>query len=123
MPGVSRLEAKMSLTDRHGIIGPLAVVQALSQTEWVGPFTTQVADGVVEQAIIVLGTQGLTTITALLITSDADISVTYGVAANNVPIPLNANGFHCMSDTSVTALSLSNSSGATANVTYFLAGS
>lgn len=123
MPGISRCEAKMSLTDRHGTIGPLAVAQSLSQTEWVGPFTTQVADAVTEQSIIALGTQGLTTITALLITSDRNVSITYGAAGSNAPVNLDANGFHCMSGTSLTAVAVSNSSGAVALVNYFIAGS
>lgn len=113
----------MSVTDRNGTIGPLAVLHQLSQTEWVGPFATQVADGAAEQAIIALGTQGLTTVTAVLITSDRNISITYGAAASNVPVNLDANGFHAMSGTSLTAIAISNSSGAAALVTYMLAGS
>lgn len=122
MPGISQAEAKLSIRDRFGTY-PLEVVHSLSQTEWFGPYTVQVADAVTEQSLTALGTGGLTTVTALLITSDVNISLTYGTAANNEPIPLNANGFHLMSGTSLTAIAVSNSSGSTANVTYFVAGS
>ena len=123
MSGVSRVKAEMTISDRFGNVGPFAVEHAMSQTLGVGPFTVQVATGVSEQSIIALGTHGLTTITALMITADQDISVTYGVAANNVPIVLNKNAVHLISGTSLTALSISNSSGVTANCVYMIAGS
>ena len=122
MPAISRLKAEMSLVDRHGTIGPLSVLHQLSQTEWFGPHTVQVADGVSEQSLTALGTGGITTVTALFITSDRNIAITYGAAASNVPVDLNANGFHAKSGTSLTAIAVSNSSGATALVTYMLAG-
>lgn len=121
MPGISKMIAKMLIADQFGNEA-LEVEHALSQTIWF-PFNAQVADSVTEQAIIVLGTQGLTTITALILTSDQDISVTYGAAGSNVPIPLSANGLHAMSNTSLTALSISNASGSTANVRGMVAGS
>lgn len=123
MPGVSSVEARMSLRDRYGKIGPLSVIHSITQTEWVGPFTARVVTGTVEESILAIGTQGLTTITALIITSDQNISITYGTAASNAPVDLNANGVHCMSGTSITALAISNSSGNTALITYFIAGS
>ena len=126
MPGVSRVEARMSIVDRNGTVSYPANVplrHQLSQTEWFGPHTVQVADGVSEQSLPALGTGGMTTVTALFITSDTNISITYGASASNAPVPLNANGVHEMSGTSLTAIAVSNSSGATALVTYFLAGS
>ena len=126
MAAVSRLEARMKIVDRHGTVRyPVngSLTHQLSQTEWFGPYTVQVADGVSEQSLTALGTGGLTTVTALLITSDTNIAITYGAAASNVPVDLNANGIHAISGTSLTAIAVSNSSGATALVTYFLAGS
>ena len=121
--GVSAVKAEIALRDRYGTIGPLRVSHNIAQTEWVGPFTTQVTTGTTEQSLLALGTQGLTTITALFLTSDQNISVTYGTAASNAPVDLNANGVHCMSGTSLTAVAISNSSGNTALITYFICGS
>ena len=123
MAGTSHIEASMSVTDRLGTIGPIRVAHAMSQTRWVGPITVTVVTGTTEQAIITLGTQGLTTITALWVTSDVNISVTYGAAASNVPVSLNAGAVHCMSGTSLTALSFTNNSGSLATITYIAAGS
>ena len=123
MAGTSHVEASMSIIDRLGTVGPKRVAHAMNQTRWVGPITITVATGTTEQAILTLGTQGLTTITALWITSDVNISVTYGVAASNVPVPLNAGAVHCMSGTSLTALSFTNTSGSLATITYMIAGS
>lgn len=122
MAGLSHVEAVMSIIDRLGIVSRRAA-HAVSQTRWVGPITITVVTATNEQSVITLGTQGLTTITALWITSDIDISVTYGTAALNVPVPLNAGAVHCMSGTSLTALSITNNSGSLATVTYMIAGS
>ena len=122
MPGVSRLEATMSIADRHGIIGPLSVLHQLSQTEWIGPNTIRITTPVTEQSLVALLTQGLTTLTALLITPNQNISVTYGAAASNVPVDLNANGFHAMSGTSLTALAVTTTVNPT-DITYWVAGS
>ena len=121
--GVSAVKAEISVRDRFGATKPLRVVHSIAQTEWVGPFTTQVATGTTEQALIAVGTQGLTTITALLITSNQNVSVTYGTAASNAPVTLDMNGVHCMSGTSLTEITISNNSGNTALITYFIAGS
>ncbi len=124
MAAISRLKVEMLLdTDRHGKIGPLALLHSLPATEWVGPLNTQVATGVTEQALVVFGTQGITTVTAYLITTDQNISITYGAAASNVAIPLNANGFHAKSGTSLTEITITNASGSTANLVYLIAGS
>jgi len=118
-----RVEGKMRVDGPLGSTSPLALLVSRTVTAWLGPFTIPIVAGLNEQAIVVLGTQGLTTVTALLITADADISVTYGVAANNVPIPLNANGFHLLADTSLTAITITTAASVTANLTYFLGGS
>ena len=122
MPGISRLEATMSLADRHTTIGPLSILHQLSQTEWIGPNTIRIATAVTEESLVVLLTQGLTTITALLITANENITVTYGAAASNAPVALNANGFHAMSGTSLTALAVTTTVNPT-DITYWVAGS
>lgn len=121
--GISHVETSLFLRDRFGMTGPLRVQHSIAQTEWVGPFNTQVVTATTEQSLLALGTQGLTTVTALLITSDQNISITYGTASVNVPVDLNANGVHCMSGTSLTAIAVTNNSGNTALITYFIAGS
>lgn len=123
MPGTSHVEASMAVVDRLGRGSPMRVAHAMSHTRWVGPITITVATGTTEQAVITIGTQGLTTITALWITSDVNISVTYGAAASNAPVALNAGAVHCMSGTSLTALSFTNNSGSLATITYVIAGS
>ena len=126
MPGVSRVDARMAITDPHGTVSyppNVPLRHQLSQTEWFGPHTVQVANGVSEQNLTAFGTGGITTVTAFLITADRNISITYGAAATNVPVDLNANGLHAMSGTSLTAIAVSNSSGAIALVTYMIAGS
>jgi hypothetical protein len=122
MPGVSKVEASMLVKSRHGTIGPMPITHELNITEWVGPFTTTVPTSTTEEAIVAIGTQGLTTVTACLFTATHAVSITYGVAANNVPIDLAAGGVHLLSGCSLTAISISNSSGSSASVTYFLAG-
>src|SRR3990167_1816154 len=106
MAGNLQLDASMRAIGPLGTIGPLRLFRMLTATVWLGPFTIPIVAGFAEQAIVVLGTQGLTTITACLITADANISVTYGVAANNVHIALNANGFHCLAATSLTNITI-----------------
>jgi hypothetical protein len=122
MPGVSKCEAGMLVKSRYGTIGPLPITSELQVDEWVGPFATEVTTGTTEEAIIPIGTQGLTTVTACLFTSSHAVSITYGVAANNVPIDLAAGGVHLLSGCALTAISISNASGSTATCTYFLAG-
>lgn len=123
MAGVARAEAKLAIDSNQGGVNPFSVLCAESVTNWVGPFTIQIATGVSEQSVIVIGTQGLTTITDVMITSDTNISVTYGAAGSNVPVPLGANKCHLITGTSLTALSITNASGDTATVTYLVAGS
>ncbi|SRR6266849_4164577 len=120
MAGIARLEAKMSTTTPLGITGPLDIVQALAITIDTGPLLVQVVTGVSGQAVRIIGTQGITTVTGLLITSDQTISVGYN---GGTAITLIASGFHMFSDTSVTAIAITNASGNTANVTMWLVGS
>lgn len=122
MAGVVRTKAQMSVQGAVGL-GSFPYDRALGVTKWFGPHNIEIADGVSEQSIVALLTQGLTTITHLAITSDQNISVTFGAAGSNTPTPLNAFGLHLMTGTSLTAVSLSNASGFTAKVTLAVAGS
>lgn len=122
MPGAIAMKLDATVRSPDGLT-PIFREHAVGVTEWVGPYTVQVADGVSEQSIVAMLTQGLTTVTALVIGSDRAISVTYGNAGNNEGTPLAANGFHAMIGTSLGALSITNNSGATANVSILVGGS
>ncbi len=120
MAGIARLEVKMSSTISSGITGPLNILKALAVTIDTGPLLVQVLTGVSGQAVRIIGTQGITTVTGILITSDQNISVSYN---GGTAIPLTANGFHMFANTSVTAMAITNASGNTANCTMWLVGS
>ena len=123
MPAVLRIKTEISLNANVGLVGPLKLEKSIAVDEWYGPYTLEVATASVEVATgIFTANIGLTTMTAFAIFSDQTISVTYGLAASNAPVTLTANGFHVMQDTSLTEVTLSNSSGNTANVTIFAAG-
>lgn len=122
MAGIARVSAEMVIDGPLGAGKPLEVSAAEAVTNWVGPFSIEIATGVSEQSLIVIGTQGMTTITDFFITADQNISVTYGAAGSNVPVPLNAGGVHVLGKTSLTAISVSNASGSTAKVTYAAGG-
>jgi hypothetical protein len=120
MAGIARLEAKISTTTPLGITGPLDLVEALAVTIDTGPLLVRVLTGVSAQAVRIIGTQGITTVTACLITSDQTISISYNAGT---AISLVAGGFHMFSNTSITAMAITNASGNTANVTMWLVGS
>lgn len=122
MPGVSKIEAAMLIKSRYGTIGWPPIVHEQNVDEWVGPFAAEVSTGTTEETIIAIGTQGLTTITACLFTSNVAVGITYGVAANNVAIDLAAGGVHLISGCALTAISITNASGSLATVHYLLAG-
>lgn len=120
MAGIARLEAKISTTTPLGLTGPLDLVEQLAVTVDTGPLLVQVLTGVSGQGVRIIGTQGITTVTAALITSDQNISISYN---GGTAISLVAKGFHMFSNTSITAMSITNSSGNTAAVTMWLVGS
>jgi len=92
-------------------------------TEYFGPHSVQVATSTSEESLTALGTGGLTTVTFLQVSSNQDISITLGTANVNVPVSLVAGGILVLAGTSLTAISISNSSGSTANVRYLVGGS
>ena len=123
MAGVVRMKIEVSLNANLGLVGPMKLEKSLAVDEWYGPYTLEVATGSTEVATgIFTANIGLTTMTAFVITSDQTISVTYGTAASNAPVTLTAGGFHAMQDTSLTEVTISNSSGNTANVLMWAAG-
>lgn len=123
MAAIVRAKCEVSVTSNVGLVGPMKLEQSLAVDEWYGPYTLEVATSSTEVATgIFTANIGLTTMTAFFITSDQTISVTYGAAASNAPVTLTAGGFHAMQNTSLTEITLSNSSGNTANVTIWAAG-
>jgi hypothetical protein len=115
MAVVGHLEAKMFTVSPQGNTGPLDLLQALSGAIDTGPQLVQIATGQTDQAVrIISATQGITTVIGFLIASDQDVTVKYN--AGSVAIALNANGFHFLSGTSLTAVAVTNNSGSTANL-------
>lgn len=122
MPAISHLKlfAEMVSSRRGRTPLPLDVTQNLDEG---GYYEIEVATATTEEALVIISaTQGIETIQTLVVTSDRDILVTLGVAANNVGVPCNAGGFVALARTSLTAVSISNSSGATANVGIYIGG-
>jgi hypothetical protein len=95
---------------------------AQSCDEVAGPLVIEVADATTDQSLIVLGAAGLTTIQALVVVSDAAISLKLGTAGSNVAFALAANAPFLLMGTSLTAVAVSNASGGVALVTYLVGG-
>lgn len=77
----------------------------------------EVADSTSDESI---NFAGLTTATAVLLRSDQTVS--FKINGGDTAIQLTANGLFVLFNTSITSLTISNSSGSTANVTVVLAG-
>jgi hypothetical protein len=117
---IARFEAKMSTTKPLGITGPLDILQAVSANLDGGPMLVQVATGVTNQQIRIIGTQGITTVVGFLIATDQNITVVPNSGTQGIPV--NANGFILVSSTSLTGIGITNASGNTANVTVWTVG-
>lgn len=100
----------------------LPIDWAQSVDEVFGPHIYEVATGITEQLVPAMVSTGLTTVECLAIVSDQNISVTLGAAGTNDPIQLNANAPLILGGTSLTAVSISNSSGSTALVSCLFGG-
>ena len=114
---VVRLKVELEATGTMGNVFPkqfsLACTEALS-------FTYQLATATTDQAVPQNFTTGITTATVVAIYSDKTIS--WKQVAADTAGTITAGGMMMLFNTSVTALVLSNASGSTANVTFFLAG-
>lgn len=121
MAAVVSMQLQVSLRTPHAVF-PFPLDYAAAVTEWFPPYTVVIPTGTAEESIVSLLTQGLTTITTVVITSDQAISVTCGAAGSNVPIPVAAHGFLALAGTSLTALAITNASGVDANVTIGVGG-
>lgn len=106
---------------QHGVY-PLPIDYAAAMDEVFPPVTIEVADGVTDQSLIALGAAGLTTIQGLMIVSTVAISFKLGAAGSNVAIALAANAPVVLMGIGLSAVSVSNSSGETALVTWMCAG-
>ena len=122
MPGVSVLRVTMEMRGAPGMQSVLSESHVMAQAEWSGPMTIEIPTGVVKQGLVLFSAGGLSTVSAVMLTSDQPVSITYGVAGNNDPIDLDAGGIHAMSGTNVAAMAVSNNSGVTANLTILVAG-
>ena|SRR3990167_8724776 len=122
MAAVVRMKGEISVNSNTGLVGPWKLEKSLAVDEWFGPFTYEVATSTTEQVLGIIATAGLTTITAVAIYTDQNVSVTFGAAASNAPVTLNAGGFIVMQDISTVEISISNSSGNTANISISCGG-
>lgn len=122
MAGIVRVDVSLGVSGPAGLDGPFAAQYAQSVTKWTGKRHMTLATAITDQSLIDIGTGGLTTINAFMIMSDQAISVKFGAAGANVAVALVANAPLCLAGLSLTALSLSNASGNTAQVDYALAG-
>ena len=93
---------------------PLLFSLAQSEANW---RTYLVADATSDESVDLAG---IATVDVFLITADQDI--TYKLNGSSDAITLDANGVHILFGTSITAVTVSNASGSTANVTVFFAG-
>jgi hypothetical protein len=119
--GMMRAHVRMSAQSPYGVY-TLPVDYAASMDELIPPVTIEVADGTTDQALIILGAAGLTTIQGLMIVSTVAITVKLGAAGANVALALAANAPLVLMGTSLTAVSISNASGEVALVTYSVGG-
>ena len=119
MASIAKLMASMSVLGPSGF-GPFDLLHALAVTNWVGPFGVSIPNGTSLQPLIVIGLGGISAVKAFLVTSSQTVLLNYD--NSTIGITLTANGFHLFSDTNLTAISLSNNSGVSADVIYMAAG-
>ena len=122
MAGTSRVDAIFSVTGSAGMESMFDVIYSQSVTKWTGKRHITLATGITDQSLIDIGSGGITTINTFMIVSDQNISVKFGTAGSNVALTLTALAPMLVSGIALTALSLSNASGNTANIDYALAG-
>lgn len=120
MAAVAKFQAKFTVLGPT-IAGPFDLLNSTAVLAWLGPLNVVIPNGTAVQSIIILGIQGLSLITSMLITSDQVVTVFYNAAV--VGLTIAPGGFHAFSATSITAVAITNVSGADANVTYAVGGS
>ena len=96
---------------------------AQSITKWTGKRHMTLATATTDQMLVDITTNGIVTVNQFMIVSDQLISVKLGISGSNVGIPLLAGAPLLISGVTLAAISLSNTSGNTANIDYALAGS
>ncbi len=122
MSVLTRMTAKISTTEppsRWSAAPPLTVLREASSAIATGIMEIQVAAGASGQELRMFGTQGFDSVQNIAITSDIGITVSYNGAA---PIPLTAGGFHAICGTTLTTVTLTNTTTETAHLTLWLAG-
>lgn len=121
MAGISRAQAKLSLSGPNGV-DTFDAAFAQSVTKWTGKRHMTLATATTDQSLIDIGGGGITTINQFMIISDQAISVKLGAAGSNIALALLAGAPLLLTGIALTALSLSNASGLTANIDYALSG-
>lgn len=120
MPGVARLSTHFSFqTQGHRQGSEPAPDAALSIQEG-DAGTVQIGTGLTDQTIM---PAWMTTVTGLELWSDQDISLKLGATGSNVAFTVSANMPVSMLGVSLSAVTVSNSSGSTANIQRKIVGS
>ncbi len=119
MSALTRMASKISTTEMLEANDPLDILREASTTVALGPMSVEVQPGVSNQELRMFGTQGLFALKSIIITSDVSITVSYEGTA---PIPLTAGGFHAMSGTSLSTITVTNATADIAHLTMWLAG-
>ena len=122
MPGTFRAKVDVSLAMLGKFPDLLRSDRGVNVDEGAS-YTFELPDSTTDQSLIVIGVAGgIETVTCLAIMADQVISLKLGAAGSNVAFTLTANVPVVLPGISLSAVSVSNSSGSTANVQCFLAG-
>lgn len=116
MPASIRMNVEADIIGSAPMSALFKKARALGVTDYAAN-EIQIADAVSDQSIL---PTGISTVTAIILYSDQTISFKLNGGA---AVTLTAKGYLALIDTSVTAFTVSNSSGSTANVYRLIAGS
>jgi len=114
---VTRVSAKISSVELLEVVEPLDVLRESSSNVAMGPMQIQVQPGVTGQELRIVGTQGVSSIKTIFITTDTDITVLYNGTAS---VALVAGGFHLISGTTLSTVTLTNATADIADLTVWI---
>lgn len=122
MPGTFRVKADVWLNMMGKSPDRLSFDRGRSVDEGIS-YTFELPDSTTDQSFIVIGAAGgIETVTGLAIVADQVISLKLGVAGSNVAFTMTPNEPVILQGVSLTAASVSNSSGSAANVQVMISG-
>lgn len=122
MPGTFRTMADVALAMAGKSPDTLRIDRGTSVAEGFS-YTFELPDSTTDQSFIAIGSAGgIETVACLALIADQAISLKLGVAGSNVAFTMTANEPVILQGVSLTAASVSNASGSTANVRVLIAG-